>query len=415
MTAREIELWGEQYDFVTAPEHYLALVGGIGSGKTVCGSARAIAASQGYIGSERIQTPNLGIVTAPTYSMLRDVTVRTFLEMAGGLVSSYNKSESHAVLRNGSEVLFRSTDNPEHLRGPSISWWYGDEAALYTPMAWKIMHGRLRQYGGHGWSWITTTPKGRNWIWQRFVQKARAGYKLFQVSTLQNPFLSKQFVRELMEDYDGDFAEQELYGKFVAFEGLIYSEFDRAIHAPAGFHQMKPLTFKTVVAGVDWGWTNPGVITVFGVDGDDRMWGLHEEYQRQRRIEEWANVALELRNTYGIKQFFCDPSEPKYIQAFQEKGCKAEAANNEVNAGIQRVKNRLVVRPDGKPRIVFSPGFAWTFSEFEQYQWRSAAKTGGFADEPMKANDHTMDTIRYAVAGVDDGPKELEIGFKKYA
>lgn len=410
MSVRDIELYGPQFDFVTAEDHYLAFVAGIGSGKTLSGSARALAATQGYIGSQRIRTPNLGIVTAPTYPMLRDVTIRSFLEMAEGLVRDYNKSESRISMRNGSEILFRSTEHPERLRGPSISWWWGDEAALYLPNVWQIMIGRLRQYGLHGWAWITTTPKGRNWIWQRFVQAVRKGYRLFKTSTLANPYLDKEFVQALVEDYVGDFAAQELYGEFVAFEGLIYAEFDRMKHVTTA----KPDLFKTVVAGVDWGWTNPGVITVFGVDGDGRMWGLHEEYQRQRRIEEWANVALELRNIYGIKQFFCDPSEPKYIQAFQEKGCKAEAANNEVNAGIQRVKNRLVVRADGKPRLIFQPSFAWTFSEFEQYQWRPV-KTGGFADEPMKANDHCMDSIKYAVAGVDDGPKELVIGFKKYA
>ena len=411
MSVRDIELYGPQFDFVTAEEHYLAFVAGIGSGKTLSGSARALAATQGYIGRQRIRTPNLGIVTAPTYPMLRDVTIRSFLEMAEGLVKDYNKSESRITMRNGSEILFRSTEHPERLRGPSISWWWGDEAALYLPNVWQIMIGRLRQYGLHGWAWITTTPKGRNWIWQRFVQAVRKGYRLFKTSTLANPYLDKEFVQALVEDYVGDFAAQELYGEFVAFEGLIYAEFDRTKHVTTA----RPDSFKTVVAGVDWGFSNPGVITVFGVDGDSRMWGLHEEYQRQRRIEEWAEKALELRNIYGIKQFFCDPSEPKYIQAFQEKGCKAEAANNEVNAGIQRVRNRLVTRADGKPRLIFSPSFAWTFSEFEQYQWRPGAKAVGFADEPMKANDHTMDAIRYAVAGVDDAPKELEIGFKKYA
>lgn len=412
MAAREIELYGPQFDFVTADEHYLAFVGGIGSGKSVSGCARGIAASQGVIGGTRIRTPNLGIITAPTYPMLRDATLRTFLEMAGGLVKEFNKSESRALMRNGSEILFRSTEHPERLRGPSISWWYGDEAALYLPKVWQIMIGRLRQYGLHGYAWITTTPKGRNWIWQKFVQAVRKGYRLLKVSTLANPYLDSAFVQGLIEEFVGDFAAQELYGEFVAFEGLIFSEFDRSKHITTA----RPSEFKTVVAGVDWGWKNPGVITVLGVDTDGRMWGLHEEYRRERRIEEWAAVAKELRDTYNIKQFFCDPSEPDYIKAFIEKGCKAEAANNEVNSGIQRVKNRLVVRADGKPRLIFSPGFVWTFSEFDQYQWKPTPKGEGFRDEPLKANDHALDALRYAVMGVD-APKrrEMTVETSRYA
>lgn len=413
MAALDIELYGPQYDFVADDQnHYLGFIAGIGSGKTIAGSCRALGASQGVIGSQRIRTPNLGIVTAPTYSMLRDATIRAFLDIAGDFISDYNKSEMRITMRNQSEILFRSTDNVEHLRGPSISWWYGDEAALYLPLVWQIMIGRLRQYGAHGWAWITTTPKGRNWIWQKFVQAARKGYKLYKAATQHNPFLDAEFVAGLVEEYVGDFAAQELAGEFVAFEGLIYPEFERSLHVST----VRPKDFVDVVAGVDWGFTNPGVITVFGIDSDQRMWGLHEEYRRQRRIEEWANMALELRNTYGIRRFFCDPSEPDFIKAFVEKGCRAEAANNEVNAGIQKVKNRLVRRPDGKPRITFAPGYAWTFSEFDQYQWKPAAKSDSFRDEPMKANDHALDALRYAVMGVDaDTRKPLTVGASRYA
>lgn len=411
MAARDIELYGEQFDFVTAPEHYLAFVGGIGSGKTLSGNARGLAASQGYVGSAHIRTPNLGMITAPTYQMLRDATLRSFMEMAGNLVREFNKGENRATMRNGSEILFRSTDHPDRLRGPSISWWYGDEAALYLPKVWQIMIGRLRQFGLHGWAWITTTPKGRNWIWQKFVQAARKGYRLFRVSTLMNPYLNSEFVAGLVDEFVGDFAAQELYGEFIAFEGLIYAEFDRNRHTTTA----RPEQFKQVVAGVDWGFSNPGVMLVFGVDADDRMWGLHEEYRRQRRIEEWADVAKDLRDTYSIDRFFCDPSEPDYIKALVQKGCKAEAANNEVNAGIQRVKNRLVVRSDKKPRLIFSHSFPWTFSEFDQYQWQGT-KDGGFADKPMKANDHTLDALRYVVMGVDKpARKELTVGTSRWA
>lgn len=396
MAALDVELYGQQFDFVGAEEHYLAFVGGIGSGKTIAGNARALAAGLGWIGGQPIRTPNLGMITAPTYPMLRDATLRTFLEVAHNFIRDYNRSENRIVLVNGSEILFRSTEHPERLRGPSISWWYGDEAALYVPKVWSIMIGRLRQYGQHGWAWLTTTPKGRNWIWQRWVQAKRRGYRLFRAHTQANPYLAADFIAGLLEEYSGDFARQELAGEFVGFEGLIYSEFDRLVHVRTD----RPKTFSQVVAGVDWGFVNPGVILVYGVDADSRMWGLHEAYQRQRRIEEWANEAKELRDVYGIQQFFCDPSEPDYIKAFVEAGCKAVGANNSVNTGIQAVKKRLVVRGDGLPRIIYAPEFVQTITEKEQYQWKPT-KDGAFADEPMKMNDHCQDAERYAVMGVD--------------
>ena len=68
----------------------------------------------------------------------------------------------------------QQADNPERLRGPNISWWHGDESALYEVSVWRIMIGRLRQYGRLGYAWLTTTPKGRNWIYQEFIQQTRA-------------------------------------------------------------------------------------------------------------------------------------------------------------------------------------------------------------------------------------------------
>lgn len=395
--ALDLTVSPKQLDFITAEEHYAALVGGIGSGKTRGGCMRAVAASLGYVGGQRIQTPNLGIITAPTFPMLRNVTLRTFRSIAGDLVTDYNKNEGLMTLANGSEILFVSGHDPEHLRGPNISWWFGDEAALYSPLVWQIMIGRLREFGQFGWAWLATTPRGRNYIWKEFVQRERANYRIIKARTADNPFLSPELLQALQEAYTGDFARQELDGEFVAFEGLVYTEFSRETHMT---RQAPPRPFKQVVAGVDWGFTNPGVMLVFGVDGDGRMWGLHESYARQQRIEEWANTAVELRNLYGVDTFFCDPSEPTYIEALHQAGCRAVAANNEVNAGIQAVKQRLVRRPDGTYGLNFNMEFVHTAGEFEQYQWQPF-KGGGFVDKPMKVNDHTQDAMRYATMGVE--------------
>ncbi|MCU0466178.1 MAG: hypothetical protein MUF38_16625, partial [Anaerolineae bacterium] len=108
MTQINLELYQEQVDFVTAPEHALGFVAGIGSGKTYAGAVRDILATQGQIGGERVPVPNVGVVTAPTYNMLKDATLRTFLEVAGPLVAKFNKADMVATMTNGSEVLFRS-------------------------------------------------------------------------------------------------------------------------------------------------------------------------------------------------------------------------------------------------------------------------------------------------------------------
>lgn len=412
-TKKQIAFYPNQYDFVLAPEHFLAFVAGIGSGKSLAGSGRALAASQGYVGGAKVlQTPNLGMITAPTYPMLRDATLRAFMDLAGSAVADFNKSEMTATMVNGSEVLFRSADDPDRLRGPNLSWWFGDEAALCVSDVWRVGIGRLRQFGRAGYAWITTTPKGRNWIYQEFVQRQRRNYRVLKGSTFDNIFLDAEFVAGLKEAYAGDFALQELYGEFVAFEGLIYPEFDPRVHRYTTL--VDTSRFKRIVAAQDWGFTNPGVLLIGGEDGDGRLHVFHEEYQRQRRIEEWASAAKQLYDTYRFDTVYCDPSEPDYIDAYRAAGVPAVQANNSVNPGIQAVRQRLVVRGDGNPRLFVHSSAANTLAEFEQYQW-AEHRGEGYKDMPLKANDHAMDTLRYMCMGLEVEPVTITAGAKKVA
>jgi PBSX family phage terminase large subunit len=408
MTALEFSLYDKQLEFVLSDAHNLAFVAGIGSGKSLAGAVRALLAANGQVGNRRIPTPNLGMVTAPTYTMLRDASLRTYLEIAGGLVKDYNRSESRVVMANGSEVLFRSTERPERLRGPNLSWWWADEAGLYVSETWKIGVGRLRQHG-RGHAWVTTTPRGRNWLWQRFAQ-GRRGYSMVKAATWENPFLDEEFIRGLMEEYAGDFARQELNGDFVAFEGLVYSEFERGTHVVS----QRPAQWAYALGGIDHGWTNPGVMLVGLVDYDGRIYIVHEEYERRRRVEDWARVGMQLTEQWGVQTWYSDPSEPDFIRQYNEAGMTVVNANNEVNAGIQDVKSMLAVRRDGRPRLTFAPEAVWTASEMEQYQWLSNRE--GLRDQVKKSNDHAQDALRYLVRGaLGNSDSELVVESGRWA
>jgi phage terminase large subunit-like protein len=403
----------KQWGFIMSEDYHLGMIGGISSGKTRGGGIRALRASYGWIGNKRIETPNLGIVTAPTYPMLRDASLRTFKEIAGDYIEDHNKSEGVTLMKNGSEILWRSVSDPDNARGPNASWWWGDESAMYSPIVRSIMVGRLRQFGALGYDWQSTTPKGRNWLWQTYVRDHgdTPGWKMIRVHSRDNGFVASEFYDELEAVYHGDFAAQELAGMFVAFEGLIYHLFDRDRHVRnSGF----PSSFKRVVCGVDWGYTNPGVMLVVGFDGDDRAWVLEEIVQRRRGIESWAVQAHELHNKWRVESFYCDPSEPDFIRALNaQAGVSAMGANNRVTTGIQKVQSRLAVQGDHLPRLIVHGSCGHTISEFEQYQWL-ANRDGSRRDVPTKVNDHTMDALRYAIMGQDSGNSDRRAGMSSY-
>lgn len=415
----------KQHEFLSSDAHFAAFVAGIGSGKTTTGTHRGVRAAFGQIGSESIPAPNTGMVCAPTYDMINLIVVPSYYQVLGGtveeggLIADYNKSEKVMTLINGSKIVFRSTDNPERLRGPNLSWIHLDEAALMSEDVWKIVFGRIRADGKFGYIWLTSTPAGRNWIYQKWVQDKRDSYHLVKMHTFENIFLHPDFIQELALEYDGDYAKQELGGAFVGFKGLIYPEFNPDRHL---FHgEIDTSRYAYFVAGVDWGFASPGVILVGGVDADGRIDIVHEDYTKRREIDDWASVAYQLHEAYNIQTFYCDPSKPDYIAKFVEAGCNAIGADNTVESGIQDVR-RMITRRDAekKPYLRLHNVTPWTQTEFTQYQWltRNVQGVGEVnLDVPRKAKDHTMDSLRYLVRGVVEGSDffDFDTTIQKYA
>lgn len=175
-----------------------------------------------------------GMVLAPTYPMLRDATLRTFLALIerAGILATFNKAELVVTLTDGKTVLFRSADNPDRLRGPNLGWFWADEAALMDRDVWLIMLGRLRE--SPGLAWVTTTPRGFNWLHDVFTNGS--DHAIIRSSSRDNTFLPADFVASLEKAYTSEFARQEIEGEFTEPAGAIFkrSWFRVVSHAPEG-------------------------------------------------------------------------------------------------------------------------------------------------------------------------------------
>lgn len=373
-----------QDKFIRCRDRFTGFIGGIGSGKSWAGAVKLLIVSQEQSG--------LYMIVAPTYPMLRDASLRVLRDVAGKAFPPEALNKGEMVGRLGkSEVLLRSADKPDRLRGANLSGVWIDEAGLCPAGTWEIVIGRLREGGRAGPCWVTTTPKGRNWLYER-----QAEMTIFRSRTQDNPHLDPEFIRSLEASYAGKFAAQELGGEFVGFEGLVYEEFDRGRHVrEAGGPWVR------VVAGMDEGYTNPSVILVLGEDGDGRIHVLDEFYQRRVLPAEVVGVAAEMAGRYNVETFYCDPSAAGLIAQMQAAGLDTQAAENAVFLGIQEIKARLAQAGDGRPRLTVAPGCVNIMAEFESYCWKPGRI--GLRDEPEKVNDHAMDALRYGGMALAQG------------
>lgn len=215
---KTVSVYPKQRQFLESKALWRAFCGGIGSGKSHIGALDMI---------RRAKPDRLYLVTAPTYPMLSDASFRSFLEVAQKLEvvlpTEVKSSAPPSVrLRTGAEVLFRSTDNPEMLRGPNLSGVWMDEASLSKREAFDILIGRLRQGGEMGWLTATFTPKGRlHWTYKEFGLGA-LDTDLVHAQSNENPFLPPNFVENIRKKYTAEQIKQELGGRFVEGGGNHY-------------------------------------------------------------------------------------------------------------------------------------------------------------------------------------------------
>jgi PBSX family phage terminase large subunit len=216
---RELVWTAPQLRYRQSKALFRALCGGRGAGKSTVGTAD--------VGIRASQKRGTYLIAAPTYQMLRDSTWRSFEDTVGekmGLIGEVRRGDnmSAKIAGTGSEILFRSTDEPDRLRGPNLSGAYLDEGSLMEKKVFDITIACLREHGKQGWMSATFTPRGKlHWTFEVFGS-GRPNTELIFAPTSTNTFLPENFVRNLREQYTSALAAQELEGQFTDLEGTMF-------------------------------------------------------------------------------------------------------------------------------------------------------------------------------------------------
>ncbi len=140
--------------------------GPLGSGKTLALCYQALISAA--------RNPNCtGLIGAPTYQMLFDVTLKSMLEILEQkrIAFRYHKSQKILTLpQSNATILFRSLDRYENLRGPNLAWVGVDELTYCVQEAWQILEARVRDpRAKQPQMFGVWTPKGFDWVYRRFI------------------------------------------------------------------------------------------------------------------------------------------------------------------------------------------------------------------------------------------------------
>lgn len=232
-----------QHGFLMSQASMAGYFGGIGSGKTVILVVDAFSYALAPENAGSIQ-----IFTEPIFQQLKDAAVPKINELFGAVRGrEFTMTETSPLdikFRNGSQIWLRSAEMGEHLFGSEVARVLMDEVTIGDQEgAFDILLGRRRQQPYRLQIKVAGTPKGRNWVWRRFVHEPVGGVEHFLVGSIDNQHLPEGYVEELAVAYggwDSPLARQELGGAFIQMAGQCFPQFSRAIH-------VRPLPVEAMV------------------------------------------------------------------------------------------------------------------------------------------------------------------------
>ena len=210
-----MDLLPAQKELVKSESRLVAFVGGFGSGKTRGAVYKSI-----VLGLKN--APCLGVFVEPTYTMVRDVAVRSFQEILDEMGLPYHFHRTDHIMRVADtfDILFRSGDQPERMVGINAAWGVIDEPALQSEEVPKVLLSRLRDPRAKLYQLaLTGTPEGFNWFYD-WCHKPET--HLIRAKTTDNPFLPPSYVADLKSKYTEEEISAYINGEFVKFEGGWY-------------------------------------------------------------------------------------------------------------------------------------------------------------------------------------------------
>ena len=421
---------------------YLLVHGGVGSGKSRGGAYRML--------DYMVTWPNsFGIVLTPTRDIFRistQIVIRQVFAQAGlyeGEHWTYNKTESlMTLLETGAQAWCTSTEEAAHIVGASCGWAWLDEPGQMPLIAFQNVQQRLRQMGVPRQLWATGTPTGTaHWTHAYFYPEktepevfadlqlspeftggngdvyrtttfgdgtqVRSHYRARAARTIDNPYGGRELYAQLAATYgtDSPRARQDLEGAFVILSGLVHDRFSAERHVkPVGEWPDRP---EKVVAGIDFGFRAPAAIVVEGIDGANRRYLLDEFYQAGCPEAELIAAAQRLQRQYGIRYFFADPADPRWIHALRVAGLdvlkadKRRGSGRDPSYGIGLCSWALSATDDSGGQAFFvSPRCRRWRMEIENYVHEEARWNKNPSELPRQKGDHAMDAWRYAEMGI---------------
>lgn len=329
--------------------------------------------------------------------------------------------------RNGSTINVGGMDKDKKIMSSEYDVVFVQEAIELTVTDWEAITTRLRNGVMPYQQLIADTNPSHptHWLKQRCD---RGDTTLIESRHEDNPVYFNDdrtltpagvdYIQGKLDKLTGVRYQRLRLGKWAAAEGLIYEDWDEAVHLVNGFY---PPNDWARYWSIDFGFNNPFVWQEWAEDPDGRLYLFREIYRKERTVDQHCaairSLVMHDDGTWRGPQpqaIVADHDAENRAQFERYLGLHTKAANKKVTQGVQAVQRRLRRADDGRPRLFIMRNALkfpdkelqearkpiCTAEEITGYAW--AVKPGEKVDEqPRKEDDHGMDAMRYVVAHRD--------------
>ena len=325
------------------------------------------------------------LITRKTLPALRMTTYGVFINLLKSYnlydVRKHNKTERTYTFKSN-KITFTSID--DHNKMKSSEWnkvffEEGDEFTYDDYMSIKLRMSAPHAPGDPNQIFIALNPSDQNdFINQRLM--GLPDVDIIRSTYLQNkPFLPPAYIEEIEKLKDTDPEYWTIYGlgEYSRSRKRIYENWEEVPIIPeAGGEDFY---------GLDFGFNNPTALTRIKV-----VEGI--PYVQQRIYKSGmltGDLIKELGKLIPSKKSFiyADPEDKRAVEEIYAAGFNIIPAVKEVRNGIDFVKRYPIRYTQDSPEIK---------KESKKYSWKSD-KAGNILDEPVKVDDHAMDSIRYGM------------------
>jgi predicted phage terminase large subunit-like protein len=128
------------------------------------------------------------------------------------------------TLPTGGTIQLRSSDNPDSLRGATLSGVVFDEAAQAKPEAWPYLRPTLSVR--KGWAMFISTPKGLNWFHDLYEDASgREGWARWTFPSTSSPYIDESDLADAKSGMSSLLYSQEYEAQFISYgSGMFHAD-----------------------------------------------------------------------------------------------------------------------------------------------------------------------------------------------